>query len=284
MALNPIFKRQVLLKHGVNVKIKNRFSKWLFPYNAERMYERQLVGLFRKLKKVTKEIVYPQLDFLVSQSNSTRPDDNNLKLDSSWVDNVKEIYNKTRFAYDSDLTFFIDDITIEQAERVSAYNKAQLIKVLHSALQVNPILEESYLESQLKSFQANNVSLITKLSDEQANKMEEILFRNLSSGNGVEAIKKEIEKMFNATEFRARLIARDQTNKFNGNLTELRQKDVGIDKYLWSTSLDERVRPTHKANEGKIFSWDNPPTTGHPGSAIQCRCIAQPIIRSEMFD
>ena len=33
------------------------------------------------------------------------------------------------------------------------------------------------------------------------------------------------------------------------------------------------ARPT-PANEGKIFSWDDPPPTGHPGEDFGCRCWA----------
>lgn len=48
----------------------------------------------------------------------------------------------------------------------------------------------------------------------------------------------------------------------------------GYDGYYWQTMEDDRVRPTHQANDGKFFKWDNPPITGHPGTEINCRCIA----------
>lgn len=285
MSLNPIFKQQVLIAHNGNIKVRKRFAKWLYPSNAERIYERQLVKLFKELNNKTKDLLYPQLEYLVSQANSIRPDDKNLRLDLSLENNIKEIYNKTQLSYDSTINPVVNNVTFEQAERISSYNKEQLIKVIYSAVQVNPFLSEPYLESQIKIFQAYNASLITKLSKEQAEKMQEILFRNLSAGQGVKAIKKEIEKTFDISENRARGIARDQTNKFNGNLAELRQKEVGISQYRWSTSLDERVRYTHRLNEGKVFSWDNPPaSTGHPGTQIRCRCTAQPRINSKMFN
>ena len=53
---------------------------------------------------------------------------------------------------------------------------------------------------------------------------------------------------------------------------------MGIDQYVWSTALDERVRHTHAVNEGVVFRWDSPPGTGHPGYEIQCRCVANAII------
>lgn len=46
--------------------------------------------------------------------------------------------------------------------------------------------------------------------------------------------------------------------------------------YVWRTSGDNKVRSSHAANNGKIFAWDNPPETGHPGEDYGCRCTAEP--------
>jgi SPP1 gp7 family putative phage head morphogenesis protein len=46
--------------------------------------------------------------------------------------------------------------------------------------------------------------------------------------------------------------------------------------YIWRTQGDGNVRPSHAANEGKIFAWDNPPPMGNPGEAFGCRCWAEP--------
>jgi hypothetical protein len=47
--------------------------------------------------------------------------------------------------------------------------------------------------------------------------------------------------------------------------------------YVWRTRGDKKVRSSHSANNGKIFSWDNPPPTGHPGEDYGCRCNAEPV-------
>lgn len=46
--------------------------------------------------------------------------------------------------------------------------------------------------------------------------------------------------------------------------------------YTWRTMRDDRVRPTHAANEGRVFAWRDVPVTGHPGHAPNCRCKAEP--------
>jgi SPP1 gp7 family putative phage head morphogenesis protein len=45
--------------------------------------------------------------------------------------------------------------------------------------------------------------------------------------------------------------------------------------YVWRTQQDEKVRAAHGANDGRIFAWDSPPSTGHPGEDYGCRCWAE---------
>ncbi len=69
---------------------------------------------------------------------------------------------------------------------------------------------------------------------------------------------------------RAKIIGRDQTEKFNGDATEERNVKVGVDDYRWNTQRDTRVRRLHRDREGQIFSWKEPPSDGHPGEPIEC--------------
>jgi hypothetical protein len=45
--------------------------------------------------------------------------------------------------------------------------------------------------------------------------------------------------------------------------------------YIWRTAGDKNVRPEHAENDGRIFSWNKPPRTGHPGAEYGCRCWAE---------
>ncbi len=60
-------------------------------------------------------------------------------------------------------------------------------------------------------------------------------------------------------------------------LDEKRQRASGIEKYVWHTMDDDRVRPSHAANDGLTFRWDLKPATGHPGEDFGCRCWAEPV-------
>lgn len=47
-------------------------------------------------------------------------------------------------------------------------------------------------------------------------------------------------------------------------------------RYIWRTRNDGKVRSSHAAREGEVFSWDDPPVGGHPGEDYNCRCTAEP--------
>lgn len=64
---------------------------------------------------------------------------------------------------------------------------------------------------------------------------------------------------------------------FAGLINQLRQADLGIESYVWRTRDDGKVRSTHAANAVRVFRWDDPPFTGHPGHDHNCRCVAEPI-------
>ena len=79
---------------------------------------------------------------------------------------------------------------------------------------------------------------------------------------------------FKAKEIYARLYF-----KADGNDGETAERHTTA-RYIWRTRGDGKVRPEHAANNGKIFSWDNPPSTGHPGEAYGCRCWAEAYSRA----
>lgn len=125
---------------------------------------------------------------------------------------------------------------------------------------------------------ADNVGLIRSIPEQYFGRIQKAVSEALVQGDRYEAMAARILNIKGMTQRRAKLIARDQTAKMNSSFNQIRQTGLGISRYRWQTSADERVRETHQANEGQIFRWDEPPaTTGHPGEDIQCRCVAIPI-------
>lgn len=64
---------------------------------------------------------------------------------------------------------------------------------------------------------------------------------------------------------------------FAGLINQLRQEDLGIERYVWHSQDDAKVRDSHADYDDQVFRWDDPPEGGHPGEAHNCRCYAEPI-------
>ena len=47
--------------------------------------------------------------------------------------------------------------------------------------------------------------------------------------------------------------------------------------YIWRSTPDSKTRSHHASRDGQIYSWDNPPSGGHPQEDYNCRCRAIPI-------
>lgn len=64
---------------------------------------------------------------------------------------------------------------------------------------------------------------------------------------------------------------------FAGLINQLRQQDLGIERYIWRSQDDAKVRDSHAEYDDQVFRWDEPPAGGHPGQAHNCRCYAEPV-------
>ncbi|MBN6067316.1 minor capsid protein [Aggregatibacter actinomycetemcomitans] len=123
----------------------------------------------------------------------------------------------------------------------------------------------------------DNVQLITTISSQYFDKVKSAVTRAMVSGSLNKDLAVQIKAIGQTTEKRAAFIARDQSSKLNATLTRARHEDLGVKKYMWSTSGDERVRDSHAELDGQIFSYDKPPAVGNPGHDFNCRCVAIPV-------
>jgi SPP1 gp7 family putative phage head morphogenesis protein len=108
--------------------------------------------------------------------------------------------------------------------------------------------------------------------------VEDTVWREFVNQTPRNDIAKMLQEQLDIGKSRAELIARDQTVKLSGELNRLRQQQAGIDQYTWRHSGKVNFRPEHKARDGKVFDWNDPPADGHPGNAINCGCTAQAYI------
>lgn len=171
------------------------------------------------------------------------------------------------------------------AKAVSEFQKRQLARQLGQEL---GIAVDRGINDRIRRFVGENVSLIKSQPQAIFDDVEKNIINGMRAGLRHEEIADNLIERAGVSESRAALIARDQVLKFNGELNQVRQKNLGISKYVWNTVGDERVREEHAARDGQIFSWDDPPgdpsdpaDAGHPGDSINCRCFAEPILPDE---
>lgn len=127
-----------------------------------------------------------------------------------------------------------------------------------------------------------NVDLIKSLPIDAAKRVHHFAQEALTTGTRSKEFVEEIMKSGKVARSRATMIARTETARAASTLTQARARYIGSDGYIWRTSRDGDVRPSHKKMEGKFVSWDAPPTldglTGHAGCLPNCRCYPEPLI------
>lgn len=133
---------------------------------------------------------------------------------------------------------------------------------------------------------SQNMSLnIKKWTDENVKKLREEIEKNTFKGNRAEDMVSHISRSYQASQRKAKFLAKQETSLLMSKFREQRYKSVGVTKYRWSTSGDQRVRDDHADLNGKVIRWDAPPIvdkkTGrraHAGEDFECRCVAIPLI------
>ena len=240
------------------------------PKSAEVKYRRQLNALTIRLRNDVATNIIPLLKQLEPQY-----------INDGYASTLEEAFDNLRRNY-IDIDKNAKIIANSFVENTNNINKKRFYSAMESAVGINiqNVIQNEGLEDILVATTRENVSLIRSIPEEYFKKIETVVFTNTTQGSKAGSMIKQIQKIGRTTTKRAKLIARDQSSKLNSAISQQRQQNLGIEEYVWRTSGDERVRDNHKSKNGKIFRWDSPPKdTGHPGSDIQCRCVAQPIIK-----
>lgn len=136
-----------------------------------------------------------------------------------------------------------------------------------------PVLQpDRYLVGQL--------SRIRDLDASTLDRLESVVREGFRRGQSVQSLTKALEQAGDISRGRARFLARNETGNLASAVAKRTQQNLGIREYLWMTSEDSRVRSSHSQRHRMRFSWDSPPSGGHPGEDFGCRCRARPIVPS----
>ncbi len=166
------------------------------------------------------------------------------------------------------------------AKQVGDSQKKLLAKQSAASIGVDitPLLTDPKKAAQVEAFVHENVSLIKSLGSNTLDELEKLITRGFADGKRASALGAEIETRWGIAERHARLIARDQIGKLNGQITRSRHEELGIAQFRWITMKDPKVRPRHQPMEAKVFAYKGegaPPF--YPGQEVCCRCLEEPL-------
>lgn len=152
---------------------------------------------------------------------------------------------------------------------------------------------DQQLQDYLQAAAFQNANLIKSIPAQYLEQVQNIVVGNMRQGMRPSYIEQQLVHQFGVTQRRAKLIARDQTSKIQGEMNRIRQVSSGLEYFKWVTAHDERVRHSHVAvakrdvgyGEG-VFRWDDLPVVDgvptFPGQPINCRCIARAVTNAQV--
>lgn len=112
-------------------------------------------------------------------------------------------------------------------------------------------------------------------------RVDTILWQGVAQGKTRLQVTDELKDALAIGTRRARNNGIDQTQYTVGDLNRLRQTQAGITEYMWRHTAQPRPRFWHKARDGKVYSWSDPPYDGPPATLPNCKCAAQGIVRPD---
>jgi SPP1 gp7 family putative phage head morphogenesis protein len=157
-------------------------------------------------------------------------------------------------------------------------------KTVSKVIGISVDITDSQKETIAEEFSENLKLFIKDFADEQVLILRKDVEDAVFAGIRAEELQKTIIDRFGVSESKAKFLAKQEISLLTSKYKQAKYEDVGVNKYKWSIS-NVRTRPDHRALNGKVFSFDDPPisnqTTGarnNPGEDFGCNCVAIPIV------
>ncbi|TQR21806.1 phage head morphogenesis protein [Psychrobacillus vulpis] len=247
-----------------------------FPDAAAVTYSRALQKMIRELGKETiilfEKYLEPDLAMRKDGQEFINDDlfDSLKKMFQSLKNTAAKIFASTK--KERAVKTFINSVN-----RFNKHNMEQQLKVNG----IDPVENESWLEEFIKSKIEDNVNYIVTIEEDYFRDIELIINEGVKKGSSIKEIRQQLIGRVEITENRAKFIAIDQAGSILGQITAQRHQNIGVNRFKWLTSADERVRESHKELNNKVFLYSDPPEVNGrvviPGQDYRCRCVAIPV-------
>lgn len=270
----------------------------LYPATAEREFQR-IAGTYMRLLNEELKRVLPEM---MSEYAKERRGDSRFDESRDLDAKLRQLLQQVAVALERRVADFGLDKKVEEIATMTRNTALREWKrAVRDTLGIDLLddyFKGEFYDELIRRWVAENILKIKSLPGETLGEMRQIILESYMKGRSIRDIQKEIQAQYNVSKSKARLLARDQVATLNAQVTKLQQQDAGCKKYRWSDSRDSRVRDCHRALNGHVFSWDNPPEmwyetksgrvyTGrhcHPGEDFCCRCVAIPVFDLDTID
>lgn len=252
-----------------------RIPKTKFPTAATVSYERALVKMIERLRNEAIKLFNIHLEKELMRGDASQ------FVTDSVLEKMGKLFGSLKKRANAIFSQGLTQRTAKQfvngVNRVNRHNLEQQARVKGIEL----VKVEPWLKDFMNEHINNNVSYIKNLEDEVYGRIENIVREHVEKGSSAKVIREAIREQADISKSRAQFLAVDQSGSILGQMTAERHQRLGIEKFTWDTSGDERVRDEHSALDGKVFSYDEPPTINGrqvlPGEDYRCRCIGIPV-------
>lgn len=232
---------------------------------------RLLTELVSRINTRIKQDLIPKLK-LYESYYSNKVMDSSVLLDLDYVDDIKSVINTITLDY-SGITFnqIVESVVKQFAENSQKDITASLTKEINRlvGIDISPFIQSH--TDDIKQALEYCKDYIVSIPQKYLADVQSTVLLNIQKGMRSSSIIKELANQYDITLNRAKVIARDQTSKFNLALTTAQAKDIGSDEFKFSTSQDERVRSTHRAADGKLCKVGD--SVYNLRYDVMCRCV-----------
>lgn len=266
------------------------------PYAMELQYRKELYALIEGMDKDFRTIL-----------NIYRKKQNQVAMDSSMLStDIQDKVKKLGYRWQNKFNSYADKMAKKRVEKTLKQSDSQLKTILALYFTLQGITEifktiPDPLEQVMKVNTEENISLVKSIPEQYIKRVQTHITNIINGAGGWVDLRKEIIKSKDITLRRAKMIARDQTNKVFNAVTLRRFEQLGITKVKWKHShADKDPRAYHirqwdehsgiddghpNGLDGFIFDLNNPPVIdektgqrGFPGTLINCSCMMIPVI------
>lgn len=156
------------------------------------------------------------------------------------------------------------------------------MKAAGFTVQIHP---SRVLNDTVKALIAENVSLIRSIPQQFFQQVESLVQRSIIQGRDVASLRDELQGRFGVTRNRAKLIARDQSNKAFQAIKRAENQQLGIKEGIWvHVPGTKSSRKTHMRMNGKRFKLNEGLYDSDvkrkvlPGELVACNCVYRAVI------